>query len=272
VNAKIAVTQMNCKLGDVQENLRRMSRLAKRAGKMEVDLIVFPELVTTGYSLNEKWVDLAEEIPGPTTERLGKIAVEFGFSLIAGMAERDSVSNRVFNSAVILSPQGDVIGAYRKIHLWATERTYFTPGQEFRVFQTNIGPIGVGICYDLEFPETARVMAIQGAQTLIFPAADMHPFSKQIETFLRSRAAENGVFVAFSNRYGREGDTFFFGRSQIVSPTCKVLAKTEPSKEMVSVKLDFDILSKERQSLPYLEQRMPSTYGLLQSERNPTKP
>ena len=111
----VAVTQMNCRLGDVQANLGRMNDLARRISRKEVDVVCYPELVTTGYSLGQKWVELAETVPGPTTDKLGQTAREFGFHLIAGISERDSESDRIFNSAVLINSEGKVAGVHRKI-------------------------------------------------------------------------------------------------------------------------------------------------------------
>ena len=163
----------NCKLGDVQANLARMNDLARRISRKEVDVRCYPELVTTGYSLGQKWVELAETVPGPTTDKLGQVAREFGFHLIAGISERDPESGRIFNSAVLINSEGEVAGAHRKVHLWDEERRYFTPRNEFKVFKTKVGTLGIGICYDLEFSETSRILALCGAEILFFPSAEM---------------------------------------------------------------------------------------------------
>lgn len=255
----------NCKLGDVQANLARMNDLARRISRKEVDVLCYPELVTTGYSLGQKWVELAETVPGPTTDKLGQVAREFGFHLIAGISERDPESGRIFNSAVLINSEGEVAGAHRKVHLWDEERRYFTPGNEFKVFKTKVGTLGIGICYDLEFPETSRILALCGAEILFFPSAEMRPYENHVDTCVRSRATENTVFVCFSNTIGREGQTVFFGHSQIVSPACRVLAKAKASESYVIARLDLDSIQKQRTTSPYLQQRAPSAYGALQS-------
>ena len=265
MNATVAVTQLKCKLSDVEVNLRRMRDLAQKAGRKRVDVLCFPELVTTGYSLGQKWIDLAEPIPGPTTEKLGQIASDLGSYLIAGMSERDPQSDRVFDSAVLIDRGGEVAGVYRKVHLWDEERRYFTPGNEFKVFSTDVGAIGIGICYDLEFPETSRILALGGAEMIFFPAAEMRPFENHVDNFLRSRAAENGVFVCMSNMIGREGKTVFFGHSQIVSPDCRVMTRAKGSPSLTTARLDLESITRERKRLPYLQQRMPAGYGALQS-------
>jgi len=264
MSIKVAVAQMNCNLGKARRNLQRLATLARKIGKKEADIVCFPELVTTGYSLYARWRDLAEPIPGPSTEQLSRISREFGFYLIAGMPERDAASGNIFNSAVLLSPEGEVEGVYRKVHLWDKERIHFSPGKEFPVFRTQFGIIGVGICYDLEFPESSRAMALKGAELLFFPSAEMKPMERHVDIYLRSRAAENCVFAAFSNRIGREGKTVFFGRSQIVSPTCRTLARITGSEGFAVATINLLSLAKERRFLPYLEQRVPSAYEMPQ--------
>ncbi len=263
MNPKIAVAQLDCKLGDVHANLLRMTKLASSINRKETDLVCFPELVTTGYSLGERWARLAEPIPGPTTEHLSRIASEFGFYLIAGIAERDLNADRIYNSAVLIDDEGEIIGVYRKVHLWGEERRHFTPGSSFSVFRTKIGRVGIGICYDLEFPESARTLAMNGAEIVFFPSAEMTPFEKHVDAFVPSRAAENGIFVAFSNRVGREGQTVFFGHSQIASPSCRLLARSSSREGFCEARLEMANIAKERKRVPYLQQRVPTAYANL---------
>ena len=264
MNPKVAVAQMGCRLGNVDRNLATISALAARAAKREADITCFPELAITGYALNVKWRKYSEPIPGPTANRLAHIAQEFGFYLICGMAERDSKSKRIFDSAVLLNPSGDFVGVYRKVHLWDTERRYFTPGIRFPVFKTKLGTIGIGICYDLEFPEPARAMALQGAEIIFFASAQPSPMGNQVDTYIRSRAGENCVFVAHSNRVGREGRLVFFGQSQIVSPLCRTLARKEKGPGLAVAQLDLrSIYELRERKLPYLHQRIPRVYAAL---------
>ena len=263
MDPKVAVAQMDCKLGDVDRNLATIEKLAGRVGRREADIVCFPELATTGYALNKRWRDYSETVPGPTSNRLARFANEFGVYLICGIAERDFKSKRIFDSAVLISPTGDFVGVYRKVHLWATERKYFTPGNSFSVFKTKIGKIGMGICYDLEFPEPARAMALGGAEIIFFSSAQPSPMENLVDTYVRSRAAENCVFVAHSNRIGRERKTAFFGQSQIVSPSCRTLARKKDDSGFAIARVNLHSIYKLRRRLPYLQQRVPSAYSAL---------
>jgi predicted amidohydrolase len=260
----IAAVQMDCKLGDKKENLQAIQRKAGELSKRGVDIACFPELATTGYALDEKWFKFSETVPGPSSQAIGKTAREHGMYLIVGIAELDGDRKRIYDSAMLFAPDGEVSGVYRKVHLWAAERTYFTPGDRFPIFKTKFGNVGIGICYDIEFPEPARIMAIAGAELIFFPSAEPAWMRRHIDIYAQSRAAENCVFVAFSNRSGREGKLVYLGKSQIVSPSCKVLARVRGRSGFAISKIDFRELESDRLALPYLQHRIPSAYGMLQ--------
>jgi predicted amidohydrolase len=257
---RVAVAQMDCKMGEVRANLETIEKLARSASKQNPDIICFPELATTGYSLSRKWTKYAEPVPGRSTDELCRIASELGSYLICGVDEMDSSSGKIHDSAVLISPQGKLRGTYRKVHLWDKERKFFVHGDNFPTFQTKFGIIGIGICYDIEFPEAARALAMNGAKLLFFPSAEMSPMENLIDTYAKSRAAENCCFVAFSNRNGTEYKTHFFGRSQIVSPECKVLAKTAANSPVATSEVDLSLLESVRPKLPYLSQLVPEAY------------
>jgi 5-aminopentanamidase len=256
---------MDCKLGDVRSNLAKIRKISSEMSrKAALDIAVFPELATTGYFLRKKWRTLAEEIPGETTDELSKIASENGFYLICGVDEKDSKTDEVFDSAVLLDQNGRLQGTYRKVHLWDEEKKYFERGKNFPVFDTRFCKIGIGICYDLEFPESARTMARNGAELLLFPSAEINPMSAQIDSYLLSRSAENCVMVGFSNRIGRETPKVsFFGHSQIISPDAKI-ELIKKGGNFVARELDIGILASMRKKLlPYLDELQPWAYQAL---------
>jgi predicted amidohydrolase len=259
---RLACAQMDCKLGDVKANLRKIQRISREISRTHPDIAVFPELATTGYLLREKWVELAEEIPGISTDQLSKIASEHGFYLVCGMDEKDSKSAKVFDSAVLINPNGKLEGIYRKVHLWDSEKNYFSRGKGFPVFKTKYCILGIGICYDLEFPETARTMSKAGADLLLFPSAEIDPMSAQIDSYLLSRSAENCVFVGFANRIGREtGGVSFFGHTRIISPDARINTITSRDGFVVS-DLDLELLAKLRKKqLPYLDELQQRAYN-----------
>jgi predicted amidohydrolase len=252
---------MDCKLGDVDVNILKIRSIAEEMYRVHPDIMCFPELATTGYLLGKKWRDLAETVPGRSTDELAKIASESGSYLICGVDEKDH-EGKIYDSAVLFDPNGKISGVYHKVHLWDQERKFFTPGNLFPVFKTKLGTLGIGICYDLEFPESARKMAEKGAELLFFPSAQPDPVSKQIDSYVQSRSSENCVFVAFSNRIGSEKDKIsFFGHSQIVSPDAKItIAKA--SDHFVQRDIGLKSLVRLRKShFPYLRQMRPEVYA-----------
>lgn len=264
LNPIVAVAQFGCDLGRPEENLKTISRLTQRASRHDVDIICFPELATSGYSLNARWREFAEPIGGETSRRLAGIAAEFGVHVICGMPEYDRRSHHIHDSLVLIDSRGDVCGVYRKIHLWDAERTYFTPGRDFKVFETKYGKLGLGICYDLEFPESARIMALEGAQIIFYSSAQPEPMENHVDAYIKSRAGENCVYVCHSNQVGRERGIRFFGRSQIVSPWCRVLARKNTGTGLAIARIDLSLIGRlEKQKLPYLKHRIPSVYSKL---------
>jgi len=257
----VAVAEMDCRMGNVRANLETIRNIAAKISKDHPDIICFPELATTGYSLNRRWKSYAEQIPGQTSEELSKIATELGAYLISGVDELDQKTGEIYDSAVLISPNGRIIGVYRKVHLWDKERKYFSRGSDFPVFETRFGKVGLGICYDIEFPESSRVLASRGADILFFPSAEMSPMESYIDTYALSRASENCCFLAFSNRIGTEGKTHFFGQSQIVSPECKVIAKATKARPWAVVEIDLGISKKLAPKLPYLSHLVREAYS-----------
>jgi predicted amidohydrolase len=256
---------MTCKLGDPKRNIKKIGVLTQRASRLDADLVCFPELATTGYLLGRAWRKHAETIPGPSSDALGRVAREYCIYLISGFDERHE-ARRIYDSSLLINPSGDVIGVYRKVHLWDKEREYSTPGKTFPVFDTPFGRVGLGICYDLEFPEPARIMAIKGAEIIFYSSAQMKPMQRMIDTYVRSRAGENCLFVCHSNRVGREGRLSFFGQSQIIHPTCKPLSKMSEAEGVAAARLEMrDIEKLRRAKLPYLQQRVPKLYSGLAS-------
>ncbi len=260
----VVAAQIDTKLGDVRANLDLIRTVsAKISKKKNAEIVCFPELATTGYALGSKWKKLAEEVPGTITDELSKLAAEHGFYLICGVDERGSGNEKgnIYDSAVLIDPNGKHAGLYRKVHLWNEERMFFTPGKSFPAFKTKLCTIGIGICYDLEFPEPARVMARKGASIVFYPSAQPSTAQKQVQIYVRSRSCENCIFTVFSNRVGREGELTFFGESQINSPDAKMLALAHRSQNFASARLDLKVLERQIELVPYLKDLGPEAYS-----------
>jgi predicted amidohydrolase len=232
----------------------------------DADLLVFPELATTGYvpaaydaDFHRGLVRESDTVPGPTTDALGAAARRARAHVVFGMSERRD--DRLVNSAVLLGPDGDVLGVQPKVHVWREEQRYFAAGDRFLVFATSLGVIGLSICYDSRFPESTRVQALAGAEILVclFALADGPEVA---EATLRHRAAlralENNAYYVACNRLGGE----FFGSSVICSPSGAVLTGDEPTAPVVRARLDGAELSSIRRHADIFADRRPDAYAI----------
>ncbi len=223
---RVACLQMKPEITRTEHNVRRSLELATEAADAGAQLMVLPELCSSGYVFNsrqEVW-DAAEEIPGgPVVTAWADFCSDRGVHLVAGLPERDG--NRLFNSSVVVGPEGH-IGTFRKVHLWNRENLYFEPGNlGFPVFHTAVGRIATFICYDCWFPEAYRSCALQGADIICVPT-NWVPIPGQAEgspamatVLCQANAHSNSVYVAAADRVGTERGQMFNGQSVIVSYT-----------------------------------------------------
>jgi predicted amidohydrolase len=231
---RIGFFQFAPRFGQPDHNLNAIITAVSAA---EADLIVAPELALSGYlfTRREEVEAIAQEVPGPATDRLAQTAKEANCHLVLGMAERDGSS--LFNSAVLIGP-GGVIGVYRKVHLFYEEKLYFSPGDRgFPLFDLQGAKVGLLVCFDHFYPEAARTLALQGAQIICHPSNLVLPEYGQLTT--RVRSIENRVFWILANRYGterRNGKTLSYsGCSQITAANGEILARAEAQGDSLIV-------------------------------------
>jgi len=232
---RLGIAQTEPTFGDREKNTADALDLL---GRESADLWVLPEFFATGYQFTsrEEAAQLAEPVPdGPTTRALSTFCAETGAYAVAGLPEL--VGDRLFNAAVLVGPEG-FVSCYRKVHLFGDESLYFEPGDlPFSVEETTIGRIGVMICFDHLFPESARSLALLGAEVIAHPSNLIIPDLAQ--RTMAVRALENGVFTATANRVGEEhrSDTTlrYTGRSQIISPRGETLVQLSPDRVEASV-------------------------------------
>lgn len=247
-----AAIQMNCELGEVEANIGKAGRLIEKAASKGAQLAVLPELFNTGYRVEEKDGELSESIPGPTTEWMIAQAQKHGIYLVGAILERGVSTGLVYDTAVVTGPNG-ILGTYRKTHLWDKENTRFAKGDQFPVFKTEAYSLGMQICYEVGFPEGARILAFKGADILVYPSAFGKARLYAWDIATRSRALENGAFVIASNRSGLEkGETEFGGHSRIIDPTGRVLAEAEQEDEVITAELNLSFIQEQRRTIPYL--------------------
>ncbi|MCC7260845.1 MAG: carbon-nitrogen hydrolase [Alphaproteobacteria bacterium] len=281
---KIALIQMRCD-ATPSANLKKAITLLKKAAAKGAKVVCLPELFMGPYFCQKQDAsifDLAEPIPGPTTQALAKIAKETKMTILASLFEK-RMPGMYHNTLAVLLPDEKLGGIYRKMHIpddpLFFEKYYFTPGDlGFKNFDVPQGRIGTLVCWDQWFPEAARATAMQGAEVLFYPTAiGWHPAEKKQygesqasawETIQRSHAIANGVYVASVNRIGHEkivGDGIeFWGNSFIADPFGRVLAKASSNKEEILIAEVSPALQEEtRRNWPFFRDRRIEHYGAL---------
>lgn len=253
-----------------EENLARMKELFIEAMNAypNTDLVVFPELAATAYECGEAFQELAEvaEKGSYSIDFLGALAKEYGVHVIFGMAERDAEDpSTLYNSSVLLDDEGEVAGVYQKVHLFDGEKLWFTPGKEFKVFDTKIGRLGLFICYDAFFPEAARCMAVQGVDLLVNSTSWEKPYDWDMDMVMMARALENTVYLACCNRIGTDHTLSFFGHTRILNQLGQVMTTVaEEAEGIIYASLDYE--KSENMKKDYytmLSERRPELYGQL---------
>jgi len=268
---KLALAQMSSKRENKKENIRKIEELTVKAKEQGADLVIFPELSLTGYVVRDQIYELAETIPGPSTQRIEEIAKDTGMHIIFGMPElSEKTRATIFNTAVFVGPDG-FIGKYRKMYLPThsvfEEKRHFRPGYQTAVFDTALGKIGLCICYDLFFPEVTRLIRLKGAQLIVAISASPAVRRGYFEILTAARALENTVFLAYVNMVGVEDGLQFWGGSRLVSPTGDVLAKAKYDEEdFVTAEVSYNDSIPAEIFIPTLRDLRPELYDELKKE------
>ncbi|MFF4245385.1 carbon-nitrogen hydrolase family protein [Streptomyces sp. NPDC001822] len=260
---RTALLQSSGRPGAVAENLKALDEAAARAAGAGARLMAAPELFLTGYAVGDALPELAEPADGPGARAVAEIAVRHGLAVLYGYPERDG--DLIFNSALLIGPDGAPRANYRKTHLFGSfERTWFTPG-DLPVVQAELDGVRIGllICYDVEFPENVRAHALAGTELLLVPTALMHPFPFVAESLVPVRAFENQMYIAYANRTGTEGEFEFTGLSCLAGPDGTARARAGRGEELVVGDVDPGFLAASRAANPYLHDRRPGLYGSL---------
>jgi beta-ureidopropionase len=219
--------------------------------------------------LNARYFETAEQIPGPITDAMCKLARELGVVIVAPIYE--SVDRSVYyNSAAVIDADGKLLGVYRKNHIPLNtifyEKLYFKPGNlGYPVFNTRFGKIGILICHDRHYPEGARALALNGAEIVLIPSAtpDKSLSRKVWEKELCAHAIFNEYFVAGLNRTGVEGNYVYYGQSVVFDPTGEMMAQAGPDEEVLIADCNLDLITQRRRAWQFYRDRRPDTYGIL---------
>nr|WP_315431526.1 carbon-nitrogen hydrolase family protein [uncultured Albidiferax sp.] len=232
---KLALLQCASQPGDVLGNLQRLDHAAADAAKSGAQLLVTPEMFLTGYNIGALQAQvLAEAADGPRAQAVAAIARQHHIAITFGHPEHDA-AGRVYNAAQCVDGQGRTLGTYRKTHLFgALDRSMFSPGQgDEPLFELHGWQLGLLICYDVEFPENTRRLALQGADLIVVPTANMADFDFVAQQLVPTRAYENQLFVAYANFCGREGDLAYGGLSCVAAPDGAGLVQAGRSAELL---------------------------------------
>lgn len=268
---RLALAQMSSKRGDKQENLQRMERIISEAKDQSAELVIFPELCVTGYINRDRFYELAETVPGSTTEKIEGITRQKDLHVIFGIPEMsEKTKGTLYNTAVFIGPDG-LIGKYRKMalptHSVFEEKRYFRAGHQPAAFSTNLGNVGLCICYDLFFPEVIRLTRLKGAKLIVCISASPAVRKEYFEILTAARAIENTAYLAYVNLTGVEEGLQFWGGSRLVSPTGRVLAKAKYDEpDMVLCDVDFEDLQPAEAFIPTLRDLRPELFDLLKKE------
>jgi omega-amidase len=259
----IAAAQISCSLGDLKANLLKIRDFSAEAKEVGADLIVFPEMVDTGYSMPVIQTHATPWINGVVPE-LQRIAKTVSIAIVSGVAERDGTS--IYNSQIFIDARGEIVTKYRKAHLFAhapiEEHKCFSPGKELTSFAFAGLCFGLSICYDLRFPELYRKLAVEN-DVNSFIVSSAWPFSR-IEHFLTlatARAIENQSYMIVANRVGNDDGVSFCGRSRIIDPYGVIIAAaSQDREELIQAEISEDAVKSVRSQMEVFAHRRPDVY------------
>lgn len=272
---KIALCQMKV-IDNKEENLKKAISMIKTASKMDANLIILPEMFNCPYE-NEKFIEYSEEAENSYTLNLiSKIASEEKKYIIAGSIpekETTSTSEKIYNTSFMFNPKGKIIAKHRKMHLFDIDvkgKIYFkesdtlNAGNQITIAETSFGKIGIGICYDIRFPELARLMALEGADILCYPGAfNLTTGPAHWEMLFKARACDNQVFtIGVAPALDKNANYNSYGHSLIVNPWGEIISSASFEEELIIAEIDLNEIKKVREELPLLKNRRKDIYNL----------
>lgn len=268
--------QLAVKPNDVEANITKCLEWLDKAVKLGAELVVYPETITTGFATGlskEKLWDLVDFIPGKTTEKMQKAARDYGVYVVWTTYERGSERGIVYNTALLIGRNGDIVGKYRKTHPFPSERVegggWTTPGDKAEVFRTDLANIGMIICYDGDFPDLVTTLALKGAEVVVRPSALLRTYDHWWAINF-ARAYDNHVYMIAVNAVGSDAaGNYYFGHSMIIAPNGWKLAQGRCAEEIVYAKLSPDPLKyiyggmTSEQTFDHLEDRNIWVYDVM---------
>jgi omega-amidase len=261
---KIAAAQISCALGDLNTNIAKIRDFASLAKKSGADLVVFPEMVDTGYSMPVIQKQAKTWAKG-AVPKLQKMAKAISIAIASGVSERDGAS--IYNAQVMIDANGQVVAKYRKTHLVTAvpldERGTFSPGNEFTSFDMTGFRFGLSICYDLRFPEMCRMLAVEHhANILINSSAWPFPRLEHLRILALARAIENQSYLILANRVGTDDGVTFCGSSAIIDPYGVVIAAASADREeLIQAEISEKVIASVRDRMAVFAHRRTDLYG-----------
>lgn len=257
---KIALGQFTLAQGNTQENLKKMMELTDKAAQAGAGLIVFPELSYTGYYLKSaEFQRLAEPSDGPFVQQLCHKAKEKRIHIIAGYPESTGIPGRIYNSCVFVDDEGKVIENMRKVYAWGKEKLSFREGNRFPVVNTKFGKVGMLICYDMEFPEPARIQALKGAEIIVDCSVWSIPAERRWHIDMAANALFNLLFMVGCNTVSDN----CCGSSMIVGPDGEIRAMASRTEEELLIhEINLDEILEVRSRIPYLNDFKEDTFSM----------
>lgn len=251
---KVAVYQPDAAGRDKTERLALLEGAMKTLGRGGADLIVCPELYMSGYNVGAAVHRLAEPADGPFATAVAGLARDWRMAVVYGYPE--AAGGRTYNAAAAIGPGGERLANHRKLALPpGREPDLFSPGDGLTLFDFAGVRAALLICYDAEFPEAVRAAASAGAEVVVVPTALSDRWSIVANKMIPTRSLENGVFLAYANHGGREGDLVYLGHSCIVGPDGSDLARAGAKEEVIVAEIDLGAIAAARTRLPYLNDR-----------------
>ncbi|MBS7647618.1 MAG: carbon-nitrogen hydrolase family protein [Candidatus Aenigmatarchaeota archaeon] len=268
---KVALCQISCQRGDKTANIQKMEESTAKAKQQGAELVIFPELSLTGYTLRDELYRLAEKIPGPSTNTIKEIARKYEIHIVFGMPElSEKTQATLYNTAVLVGPKG-FIGKYRKMYLPThsifEEKRYFRQGYHAGVFETELGSIGLIICYDIFFPEVCRLTRLEGAQLIACISASPAIRRGFFENLTIARAIENTAFLAYVNLVGVEDGLQFWGGSKLIGPNGRTIVTAKYDEEdLVIGEIDYTEIRQIEPFVPTLRDLRPEIFYKLKEK------
>lgn len=265
---KIAVYQLPGTPLDVAANIASLARQAEAAAEQGARLLIAPEMILSGYDIGAQAIaERAEAADGASARAIAELARVHQLAILYGYPERDG--EKIYNAVQLIDRDGSRLANYRKTHLFSDiDRDAFSPGDQATVIAELEGwRVGLLICYDVEFPETVRRLALAGADFVAVPTAVMQPYDFVASHMVPTRAVENQVFIAYVNRCGVENGLEYIGLSCVVGPDGSDLARAQRDEVLITAVLERELIDKWRAHYNYMEDRRPALYGPLASTK-----